>query len=299
MSKNSPTRGRVEHHPRGDFGPARVQRLRQYQVRDLFKYLSTGAGPLRGGNTEEGRDGEKRIACNFHLLHATDGGPCCKSSRCRRAPPYTAARAGRCDVPGGLGGPDPGSLVESVYHALLERIVTGRLAGETVISELALAQELGVSRTPVHDAVRQLAKDGLVTREGTRRARVAAFTADDVHEIFELRKYLEGPAAELAAGRLDRRQLAPLRAAAEALSADAGAADWVERWAEFDELFHRSIARACGNRRLAEDIDRYRLLHKGFNRISTDPASLRRALDEHLAILQALEARDAPRRGSG
>lgn len=190
---------------------------------------------------------------------------------------------------------DAGPLVDSAYQALLERILTGSLPSGTVISELALAGELGISRTPVHDAVRQLAKDGLVVREGGRRARVAVFTSDDVYEIFELRKYLEGPAAELAAGRMDARQLAPLRAAAKALLADPHAPDWVARWAEFDELFHRSIARASGNRRLADDIDRYRLLHKGFNRISTDPASLRRAMDEHLAILDALEARDGAR----
>src|SRR3954447_12906692 len=111
------------------------------------------------------------------------------------------------------------SLVESVYEALLERIVSGDLPSGTIVSELALAQELGVSRTPVHDAVRQLAKDGLVVREGRRLARVAGFSPDDVYEIFELRKFLEGPAAELAAGRMDRRHCAPLRAAADALSA--------------------------------------------------------------------------------
>lgn len=188
---------------------------------------------------------------------------------------------------------DP-SLSESVYQALLERILDGRLPSETVVSELALAGELGVSRTPVHDAVRQLAKDGLVVREGKRRARVAAFSADDVYEVFEMRKYLEGPAAELAAGRMNAVEVARLRADADDLVADADAADWVERWADFDEAFHRAIARASGNRRLAADIDRYRLLHKGFNRTSTDAASLRRAMDEHLAILDALARRNGP-----
>src|SRR4051794_15976402 len=58
------------------------------------------------------------------------------------------------------------SLSEFVYQALIERIFDGRLPSGTLVSELALAGELNVSRTPVHDAVRQLAKDGLVTREG-------------------------------------------------------------------------------------------------------------------------------------
>jgi len=184
------------------------------------------------------------------------------------------------------------SLSESVYQALLERILDGRLPSETVVSELALAGELGVSRTPVHDAVRQLAKDGLVVREGNRRARIAAFSAEDVYEVFEMRKYLEGPAADLAAGRMTGVELARLRADADDLLADADAADWVERWADFDEAFHRTIAQASGNGRLASDIDRYRLLHKGFNRTSTDAKLLRRAMDEHLAILDALAQRN-------
>ncbi|HSI36325.1 MAG: GntR family transcriptional regulator [Phycisphaerae bacterium] len=185
------------------------------------------------------------------------------------------------------------SLVEAAYQSLLERIADGRLPSGAMLSELALSQELGVSRTPVHDAMRQLAKDGLVVREGRQRARVAGFSPDDVFEIFEMRKILEGPAAELAAGRMDRRHCAPLRAAADALLATPlDAPGWTAGWADFDELFHRTIADACGNRRLAADIGRYRLLHKGINRMSTEPVSLQRAMAEHLAILDAIEARD-------
>src|SRR5688572_21352810 len=81
------------------------------------------------------------------------------------------------------------SLAEAVYQDLLERILDGRLPSDSVVSELALAGKLGVSRTPVHEAVRQLAKDGLVSRTGKHRARIATFSATDVHEVFEMRKY--------------------------------------------------------------------------------------------------------------
>jgi DNA-binding GntR family transcriptional regulator len=187
------------------------------------------------------------------------------------------------------------SLVDAVYESLLEAIVRGTLPSGTVLSEVALARQLDVSRTPVHDALRQLAKDGLVEQEKRRRARVARFTRDDIYEIFELRKYLEGPAAELAAGRMDDRQLGPLRAMAEQLAAHPEAVDWTVRWADFDEQFHRAIAEASGNKRLAQDVSRYRLLHRGFNKLSTDTDSLKQALAEHLEILAALEARDGPR----
>jgi DNA-binding GntR family transcriptional regulator len=184
------------------------------------------------------------------------------------------------------------SLVERAYEAVLERILSGRYSEGMVLSELALAAELKVSRTPVHDALRLLAIDGFVTQERNRRARVVNFSADDLFEVFEMRKLLEGHAAELAAGRMDSRQLAPLRAMADLLHEGLNARDWCQRWAEFDEAFHRAIAEASGNSRLRTDILRYRLLHRGINRLSTDPKSLRRALAEHEEILDALEARD-------
>jgi len=186
------------------------------------------------------------------------------------------------------------SLVEAVYHRLLQGILTGIYPHDAVLSELAVARDLGVSRTPVHDALRQLAKDGLVVRERNCRARVAGISPDDVFEVFEMRKFLEGPAAELAAGRMDRRQLAPLRATVDALKADIKAVDWATRWAVFDEQFHRTIAEASGNRRLATDINRYRLLHTGFNRLATNVSKLQPAVAEHIGILDALEAKNGP-----
>jgi DNA-binding GntR family transcriptional regulator len=185
------------------------------------------------------------------------------------------------------------SLVERVYGEVVERILAGRLAAGDVLSELGLAAELGVSRTPVHEALALLVADGLVTRERNCRARVARFSGDDLFEVFEMRKLLEGHAAELAAGRMDSRQLGPLRATAAALREGLRARDWSRRWSEADEEFHRTIAQASGNARLAADILRYRLLHRGINRHSTDPKSLQSALAEHESILDALDARDA------
>lgn len=187
---------------------------------------------------------------------------------------------------------DQASLAERVYTTLLESILAGRVVRGTILSEVAVAKQLNVSRTPVHDALRQLAKDGLVEQATGRRARVAQFTPDDVFEIYEMRKILEGPAAELAAGRMDQRQLGPLRSQAEFLMNSIGHPDWLGRWADFDEEFHHTIAASSGNRRLANDIDRYRLLHRGFNITAFDPAALPQALEEHLRILDALDARN-------
>ncbi|MEK6237968.1 MAG: GntR family transcriptional regulator [Planctomycetales bacterium] len=184
------------------------------------------------------------------------------------------------------------TLAEAVYETLLESIVSGDLASGTVLSEVAVAKDLAVSRTPVHDALRQLAKDGLVDQAAGRRARVADFSRDDVFEIFEMRKFLEGPAAELAASRMDRRQLIPLRMAANDLAQNRETEDWLSKWINHDEEFHSVLAKASGNSRLWKDIANYRQLHRGLNRISTNVEFLQAALAEHQAILDALESGD-------
>ncbi len=184
------------------------------------------------------------------------------------------------------------TLVDQAYEKILGRILDGQMAEGSDLSEVAVAAELDMSRTPVHDALRLLAIDGFVAQERNRRARVASFSADDLFEVFEMRKLLEGQAAELAAGRMDSRHLAPLRAATTAMREGLKTRDWNKRWTDFDAEFHRAIAEASGNSRLCADILRYRLLHRGINRFSTDAKSLRSALVEHEAILDALEAHD-------
>jgi len=184
-------------------------------------------------------------------------------------------------------------LSDTVYQSLLEAIIAGRLASGTIVSEVALAQQLKVSRTPVHDALRQLAKDGLVKQQANRRAVISTFSREDLRDIFDMRKLLEGEAARLAASRIDRPNLARLRAAADALTKSQKKPDWLERWADFDEDFHATIAQASGSPRLSQDIVRYRLLHRAFNKLTTTVEVLQQALEEHYRILGALEKRDA------
>jgi DNA-binding GntR family transcriptional regulator len=185
------------------------------------------------------------------------------------------------------------TLSDKVYETLLEAIISGRLSPGAELSVVGLAKELDVSRTPVHDALRQLAYDGLVDQEINRKARVSSFNRDDVFEIFEMRKLLEGRAVELAATRIDGRTVASLRATANELAASTKAVDWHKRWLDFDEEFHDRIAHASGNRRLWMDIARYTLLNRGFGQIATNVACLQTALAEHQQILTALEERNA------
>ena len=186
------------------------------------------------------------------------------------------------------------SLVEQIYESLLEKIVSGTLKEETVLSEVAVAKELDVSRTPVHDALRQLAKDGLVERVAGRRARVAPFTREDVFEIFELRILLEPEAAALSARRMDLPVLSPLKESLAELRSLIGQPAWKEKWAEHDADFHETIARESGRKRLAADISRYRLLHRGLNLLGTSE-DMSGAVDDHARILDAIADGDPER----
>lgn len=183
-------------------------------------------------------------------------------------------------------------LSDAVYETLLDAILSGRLTPGAVVSEVSLAKRLEVSRTPVHDALRQLSKDGLVEQRAGRRAVIATFSREDVYDVFEMRKILESEAARRAAAGIDRQTLAKLKGIADDLKANRERPDWIALWADFDEEFHDAIAKASGSQRLWQDIIRYRLLHRGFNKLTTNVESLQQALEEHYRILDALEKRD-------
>ncbi|EPJ47838.1 MAG: hypothetical protein OFPI_31550 [Osedax symbiont Rs2] len=186
-------------------------------------------------------------------------------------------------------------LSERIHQLLLARILAAQMKPGEIVAEQKLAQELGVSRTPVHDALRDLIKDGFLHQEKNRRPVVNKFSVEDVYDIFEIRILLEGEAFLRAAQRMDRETLAKLRASAEQLQERIKDSSWLEHWAEFDDVFHRSIARASGSKRLLQDIIRHRLSHRALNVQADSPNFFSNSLDEHFAILDALDQRDGQR----
>ena len=185
------------------------------------------------------------------------------------------------------------SLADSVYETLLEAILSGRLASGSELSEVTLAEQLEVSRTPVHEALRRLAADELVVITTGRTARVAQLTRADVCEIYQMRSALESLSAERAATRITAEQLSELGSLLDELMLPARPLDWTSRAIACDLHFHRQIAKASDNARLQRDIHRYRLLVRGFCRMSGTSANLEAACREHRQILAALQERDA------
>lgn len=182
----------------------------------------------------------------------------------------------------------PLSLVDSIYQTVLEAIVSGQLPHGSELNSVSLAKQLEVSRTPLREALRLLERDGLVQQEGNHKARVAEFSADDIREIYEVRLQLEAAAAELAAKRILPDVLSALRSETDALNQQTGDIDWCEKAIAFDLRFHEAIATASGNKRLKDEIHRYRLLVRSFCVMTGRQATLQQALNEHTTILDAL-----------
>src|SRR5215831_20719159 len=124
-------------------------------------------------------------------------------------------------------------LVEGAYEAILENILSGTLPSGTVVSEVSLAQELHVSRTPVHQALARLAKEGLIERRLGRKPRIARFGREDVLEIYEMRLLLETAATQRATKRIDPRLLAELTREAEALAQESDSPEWNQKALDF------------------------------------------------------------------
>ena len=185
------------------------------------------------------------------------------------------------------------TLVDTVYETLLEAILSGKIASGTNLNEVSLARELGVSRTPVHEALAWLAADELIELSGSR-ARVRTMTAQEVADLYDVRQLLECTAVERAAKRIDEAVLHQLRAETQELARTKDNADWPARAIEFDIRFHDVVAEASGNARLRLEIGRYRLLVRAFCRITGGQVTnLQNSFQEHLTILRALEKRDA------
>jgi DNA-binding GntR family transcriptional regulator len=188
--------------------------------------------------------------------------------------------------------PSGDARADEAYQAILAELFGGRLRSGEPISEVELSRRLGMSRTPVHQAVRELVRDGLLTQQPNRRPVCLAFTAQDVQEIYQMRQLLEGEAAAQAALRMDRPTLQSLAADCAEMHKRLKSPNVLALWADLDERFHRAIALASGNRRLEQDIIRYRLVHRGFNIIRFTADLVPQALAEHERVLSALGARD-------
>jgi DNA-binding GntR family transcriptional regulator len=159
-----------------------------------------------------------------------------------------------------------GASTRHAYEQLRRRILFGELPPGTTFSQVQLATQLGVSRTPLREAVRLLQTEGLVQSEPKRRVRVAPVTTEDFEDLYAMRIVLDSVAVRLTVPRLSEAELADIRVAYFETTAAAAAGD-VARYREAHRRFHFGLFMHAGARleRQVEDLwdhaERYRRLH--------------------------------------
>jgi DNA-binding GntR family transcriptional regulator len=200
------------------------------------------------------------------------------------------------------------TLSDQAYYALRDDITSGRLEPGERVTERALAVRLGVSPTPVREALQRLEHERLIERDSVRAIRIAEPTVTRLHELALIESALRGAAARLAAERATDADIRRMREdcdEAEALVARASEAG-LEHWSEsrtrevlqVTRGFHQRVNEAARSKTLIDMIATVTAFDFAF-RLKASPAahrdlaSLRHSLDEHRSVVEAIEARDA------
>lgn len=183
------------------------------------------------------------------------------------------------------------TLSEQVFEIIRERIITGGLPREVPIRQDALANELGVSKIPLREALARLEQEGLLTSQANRGYFVRPMSAAEAEEIFELRVVLEPPAAARGAEQADDADRAATLAAFEAL--DSAASNNLASVASCNRTFHTALVRPSGRLLTTQLVERLTVLSERYVIAHLQPAGREdRAHLEHRDLLNAWLAGD-------
>ena len=182
-------------------------------------------------------------------------------------------------------------LKDLVYLELKHKILTGEIVSQTRLMEIDLSEKMNVSRTPIREAIKRLADDGLVKVEPRRGAYVANISIKDMLDVFEVREDMEGFVAKLAAQRITDEEKSELKAIAEEYEKAIEEADDKERIIELDEKFHNFIVKCSGNETLSELVHYVQELSLRFRYLYYDDSSLYESTaEQHNRIMEAINS---------
>lgn len=184
------------------------------------------------------------------------------------------------------------TYADGVIEAVRMAIVRGVFPPGSRLSEAELARQLGVSRTPVREAIRALEKDGLLQRAPGQGLSIADISVDDVEEIYTIKTVLEGTAVRLACRRATEKDLARLYRFTEEMQVLAERGE-IAAYAKVSREFHAALIRVSRSRRLAE---LYQAVDTPIQRLRvyalSQPGRPLDSVREHRAIIDAIAGRD-------
>lgn len=187
------------------------------------------------------------------------------------------------------------SLRGRVFNKIREDILAGNYKEKDELREAAISKELGVSRTPVREALRQLELEGLVNIIPNKGAYVNGITAKDIYDIYVIRSYLEGLCAKWACEHIEKDQIEELEEIIYLSEFHIQKEHW-EQIFELDNRFHLSLYKSCGSKILEHILSDY---HHYVERVRKNTLSsqerARKASEEHKAILEAVITKDEDR----
>lgn len=190
-------------------------------------------------------------------------------------------------------GPAP-TKGDEVFEALREDIVTGAVPANEILSESALCERFGTSRSPVRYALARAVEAGLVAVKARQGYVVRGLTLEDAQEVLLLRSLLEGVAVELACRGMSLADVEDLRVLALRTGVAVADVD-VRQLARYDKRFHLAIAKASGVYRLERFVSQLLDDMLRFPALLTEPSQRAAVRDRHLAIVEAIAARDPAR----
>jgi DNA-binding GntR family transcriptional regulator len=187
--------------------------------------------------------------------------------------------------------PDQSSLTDQVFEEIRSGIISGELEPGSLYSVVDIAERLGVSRTPVREALLKFAANGMVAFERGRGVRILRLSIKDIEEIYALRLLLEAPSAHRAAANLSDRHRAELTKAFNAMRAAAEAGD-ERRFQRHDVVFHEAILKAAGNERVVQAVANTRSQMHALGLSTTQTRTLADILAVHERIYETVLSGD-------
>ena len=183
-------------------------------------------------------------------------------------------------------------LSQKVYRLLKSEIIKGSLKPGIKLLEEKIAKQLGVSRTPIREALKQLAAEGFVKITPNFGVDVIEFSLDDLCEVLQIRKVLEGLAASIAAKKISKEEITKLEEITKKMSISISKPKPdVVAYSDLNAEFHNLIFNVCGNKRLTKICNNLSSSDHRFRirALRNDPERLKYSLKEHQEIVEALK----------